>query len=267
MQFIERNMFAVRSAVFHLRRREGGLEFVLFPMIHVGEQSFYDGVAERLVTCDFILFEGVPSRKVAALTRAYRHLDKMKRLGLVSQHSLNLRQFRDRLVHADMNAEEFGSGWSKLPPSEKFLVAVLVPVFVVIMFVCGTKELLGDYLEVEDLPSRRDIFLKGDALEDLIVDQRDAVLIRRIEAFHAEHGASDKKAAILYGAAHMPAVVRFLKGRLKYHVTKSEWLTVFEFDAKWDVRERRKKRAFPARGEDSPPLRPELGAGTDNFGD
>jgi len=33
---------------------------------------------------------------------------------------------------------------------------------------------------------------------------------------------------VLYGAAHMPAVVRLLQERLGYRVTRAEWMTVFE---------------------------------------
>jgi len=35
MQFIEKNSLNVRSAVYHLKRGDAGLEFLLFPMIEV----------------------------------------------------------------------------------------------------------------------------------------------------------------------------------------------------------------------------------------
>ncbi len=40
MQFIEKTSFSVRSAIYSLQNAESGLEFVLFPMIHVGTIAF-----------------------------------------------------------------------------------------------------------------------------------------------------------------------------------------------------------------------------------
>ena len=61
MQFIEVNSFEVRSAVHRLERRGEPLRFVLFPMIHVGERSYYEDIAARASRCDLLLVEGVPS--------------------------------------------------------------------------------------------------------------------------------------------------------------------------------------------------------------
>jgi hypothetical protein len=38
MQFIEKNSFNVRSAVYHLKKDGESVEFILFPMIHVGSK-------------------------------------------------------------------------------------------------------------------------------------------------------------------------------------------------------------------------------------
>jgi hypothetical protein len=47
MQFIEKNSFNVRSAVYRLKKDGAGLEFLLFPMIHVGSKEFYEDVSRR----------------------------------------------------------------------------------------------------------------------------------------------------------------------------------------------------------------------------
>ena len=41
MQFIEKNSFNVRSAAYRLKKDGSGLEFLLFPMIHVGSKEIY----------------------------------------------------------------------------------------------------------------------------------------------------------------------------------------------------------------------------------
>jgi hypothetical protein len=85
MQFIEKNSFNVRSAIYHLKKDDTGLEFLLFPMIHVGSQAFYDEVSRRLAACDLILAEGVNSKKANILTLSYRIVNKIWRMDLV-QH-------------------------------------------------------------------------------------------------------------------------------------------------------------------------------------
>ena len=85
MQFIEKNSFNVRSAVYHLKKDGAGLEFLLFPMIHVGSKEFYDDVSRRLGACDLILMEGVNSRKGQILTLSYQVVKKIRRMDLVTQ--------------------------------------------------------------------------------------------------------------------------------------------------------------------------------------
>ena len=61
MQFIEKNSFNVRSAVYRLKKDNSALEFLLVPMIHMGSSEFYDEISKRLASCDLILAEGVIS--------------------------------------------------------------------------------------------------------------------------------------------------------------------------------------------------------------
>src|SRR5258706_15402304 len=113
MQFIEKNSFNVRSAVYHLKKEGSGLEFVFFPMIHVGSQSFYDEISRRLGGCDLILAEGVTSKRVQLLTLSYRIVKRIKRMDLVTQQDgLILSNFQSRIVNADMSGRAFDERWS-----------------------------------------------------------------------------------------------------------------------------------------------------------
>jgi hypothetical protein len=64
MQYIEASVIGVRSAVITLKRRATPLRFVLIPMVHVAEPSFYREVAALAGDCALIVAEGVPSRYV-----------------------------------------------------------------------------------------------------------------------------------------------------------------------------------------------------------
>jgi hypothetical protein len=66
MQFIESSIIGLRSAVTTFTRQATPLRFVLFPMVHVGEQQFYDEVAARARLCQVIVAEGTPSQFVPA---------------------------------------------------------------------------------------------------------------------------------------------------------------------------------------------------------
>lgn len=57
MQFIEKNSINVRSAVYCLKKDGSALEFLIFPMIHVGSAEFYDEISRRLESCDLIRAE------------------------------------------------------------------------------------------------------------------------------------------------------------------------------------------------------------------
>jgi hypothetical protein len=66
MQFIESSIIGLRSAVTTFTRPATPLRFTLFPMVHVGEQQFYDEVAARARLCQVIVAEGTPSQFVPA---------------------------------------------------------------------------------------------------------------------------------------------------------------------------------------------------------
>ena len=84
MQIIESTSLALRSVFLRLEAGAGAPSFSLFPMVHVAESAFYEGVARKLEKCDLILYEGVNSRSVSPLTYCYRSLAKSPRLGLVA---------------------------------------------------------------------------------------------------------------------------------------------------------------------------------------
>ena len=73
MQFIESSIIGIRSAVITLTRRTTPLKFILFPMVHVAEQRFYDEVAARARLCQLIVAEGAPSRFAPMQEAMARH--------------------------------------------------------------------------------------------------------------------------------------------------------------------------------------------------
>src|SRR5215467_98729 len=127
MQIIEKNSFNVRSAVYHLKR-DGAPDFLLFPMIHVGSQTFYDEIARRLSACNLILAEGVASKRVNLLTLSYRIVKRIKRMDLVTQQDgMKDCSFHGKITNADIAGDVFDARWSALPLSLRLQLFFLLP--------------------------------------------------------------------------------------------------------------------------------------------
>src|SRR5262247_169485 len=216
MQFIEKNSFNVRSAVYPLKKDGSGLEFLLFPMIHVGSKEFYDDVSRRLAACDLILMEGVNSKKGQILTLSYRIVKKIRRMDLVTQRDgMKISGFRDKIINSDMERRAFDERWSALPLGFRAQLFLYLPIYVVNLFLFGTRETLAKNMALEDLQSSDEILLRDesfDKLEALMSDERDRRLITHMQKLYDSHRQDKKIVGVVYGARHMRNVIRFLLG-------------------------------------------------------
>jgi hypothetical protein len=230
MQFIEKNSFNVRSAVYHLKKDGTGLEFVLFPMIHVGSQSFYDEIRRRLAACDLILAEGVTSKRANLLTLSYRIVKRIKRMDLVTQQEgLIISDFRAKIVNTDMSGHVFDESWSALPLLLRAQLFFVIPAYAVYLLFFGTRDTLAEHIALEDLPSSEEILFQDDSfdkLDSLLIDDRDRTLIANIVGLTDSNGS--KLVGVVYGARHMRTAIKFMLSTLNYKVYKAEWVTVFD---------------------------------------
>lgn len=231
MQYLEASDLGVRSAIYHLRRQGSNLESVLFPMLHVGSRAFYEAVHQQLSACDVIFVEGVPHRAVVQLTAAQRAIQRIKRLNLVTQRALDLRELDATLIYTDLPGDEFDAHWKALSWLVRLTTLATVPLAVIVLYLFGSRELLASRCTLDDIPSTEEAMLLQDPgyaeLEELVIDRRDARLLGHIRWFIEDHAADDLTVAILYGARHMRAVTTLLLGPLHYRVASAEWCTVF----------------------------------------
>jgi len=231
MQFIERNSYNIRAAVYELKHPHDTLEFVLFPMIHVGAFDYYRQVRQLLEKCDRILFEGVRGLRARLLTLTYRFMVRRKRLKLVTQNELRLRDLGERLIHADVDAATFENAWSNVPVWVRIILACAVPLYSLYLFAFATRKSIAQGLELDDLPTREETLNssdKSEMVEHVLLHSRDAHLVEVIGDIHSKTRHEPLRVAILYGAAHMRAVSRYLIGTLGYRVVRGNWVTVFE---------------------------------------
>ncbi len=232
MQFIEKNSFNVRSAVYHLKKEGSRLEFLLFPMIHVGSREFYAEISSRLSTCDLILAEGVKSKKANILTLSYRVVKKIRRMDLITQQEgLPLSGYGGRVLNTDLDGRAFDERWQSLPILFRIQLFVIVPAYALYLLIFGTRETIASQMALEDLPSPEEILSEdqdSERLDSLLVDERDRKLIEHISKLAAERSEEARLVGIVYGAFHMRDTIAFLMDKLNYRVAKAEWVKVFD---------------------------------------
>jgi hypothetical protein len=231
VQIIETTRFGVRSSVITLGRAGTPLKFVLFPMIHIAEPTFYQEVTTRLKGCDLVGAEGIGrSSMVTAVTLAYR-IARFGRSGLVLQR-FPLERLGVPIVNPDMTGGDFDAAWSRLPLTVRLTVAALFPPVLLAMLLLGTRRFLASQLRLDDLPSREELLRDSELLDhvdSVVVHKRDARLVKALSEIHERRSSEPIRVAVVYGAGHVPALARYMGRRYGYWPQRGEWLTVFRF--------------------------------------
>jgi len=148
---------------------------------------------------------------------------------VTQQEGLVLSGLKARIINADMDVKSFDRRWSLLPLGVRAMLFVIVPIYVAYLLLFGTREFIA--VSLDDLPSRRELLNSDeslDTLDELIVNERDKVLLSNIIRLHETASSNEQLVGILFGAQHMRSVVRLLLGRLGYRILGSEWIRVFE---------------------------------------
>jgi hypothetical protein len=233
MQIIEVTDLAVRSAVIRLRRRETPLQFMLYPMIHMARPAFYSAVTARLQRADVVVVEGVgggqQKRSVlaGALTLSYTVLRFNRRAKLVEQ-DIDYTALGVPVVRPDVSLEEFETGWRQVPLTQRLMMWSVLPFVVLARLFGGTRIIWSRSMEQNDLPSpdEEDLADRMPELEAAFGGDRDDRLLATLCRLHEERSGEDIEVAVVYGAAHVPVIVRGLMDRYGYRPRSADWLTV-----------------------------------------
>jgi hypothetical protein len=219
MQFIESSIVGVRSAVLTLARRASPMRFVLFPMVHVAERSFYEDVTARLPGCALIVAEGAGSGAAPIQRRAarIRFDDLVDQSAALDLESLGIPVWWEWAVPGSVSPAQ------RLTMAARDLSGTV------------TGRVFGRYRDPRGAPNLDESDFRDDRREggrftlrrrERILDRRDEHLTRRLTRVHGEHSHRPISVAVVYGAAHMPAVVDHLRAEFRYFVKTSEWLVV-----------------------------------------
>lgn len=231
MQILESSALGLRAARLAFASKISGKNVTLFPMVHIGLPEFYRQVYEDALAHDAVLIEGVRSPITMRITRSYRWIVGAKRLGLIVQPKLaDTPERRCRIVHADLSHEEFTREWRRVPFYLRIALYLAAPAYGIHQRLFGTLEGLARGHSMDDVLGRDEALGWTPALGSLtsaLRSARDARLIGRLSEALLAPIDEVRNVAVVYGAAHMRAVIGELTRRRDYIAGDTEWLTVF----------------------------------------
>ena len=222
-------MFGLRSAWLTFEKGNSSITVHLFPMVHVGEQRFYDETFAEASRCDVILFEGIKSDISRNLSRTYRWLS-LEKLDLVVQPRLTHDVVNNaRMVHADLESDEFHREWKSVPLYQRIAFFVLAPLYGIWQRTFASRESLAKNMALDDLASSDEILRWSpdfEAFSSSIGDARDKRLIEVLDREIVTSSIEGKAIGIVYGARHMRPVIRHLTER-GFRTGKAKWTKIF----------------------------------------
>ena len=200
-------------------------------MVHIGDTKFYEEVKHHLQNCDVIMEEGVNSTSGKLLTASYEYLEKNPKLKLALQEQLNPEEFSGKIIYPDVSGENFEKKLTKIPLRYRLTIFTLAPLYGQYMRWFGSREKILKRAGVEMLESRNNILSEDKTTEqflDILLTWRDKALMMALDEQIKLPANAGKKIAVVYGAEHMRAVLKFLLLKRKFKVIDSEWLTVIK---------------------------------------
>ncbi|WP_419994377.1 hypothetical protein [Streptomyces boninensis] len=227
VQLIETTPMGVRSAVWVLRRGSVPLAFRVFPMVHLGEQAFYDEVSRQLAACDIVVMEGWGEERAPGWwTRAYRRIRQWRREDFVYQN-LRLPE-QAKVVWPDL--DDLPADRPPRPRWMRLAFAALFPVLPLIylwLVLRGHTRLIEDFTG-HDVNDDTSYHTEPLLLDPLILDDRDTRLITALHRIYDAHEMDPLEVAIVYGAHHIGPVIHALHAAYGYRPNDGEWLRVLK---------------------------------------
>jgi len=231
MQIVERSILGVRAARQTMESADKKVSVTLFPMIHIGQESFYRQVYDDALQHDVVLVEGIRSPVTRLITSSYRWIDTAKLALMVQPRHPGSVNGKPRIVHADLSTDEFHRHWRELPVWLKLLVGICAPLMGIHRRLYATRESLAEAMEMEDRLSSEEILSfdpRFAALRRTILNVRDQRLVEKLCDELDRQTDRPRKIAVVYGAAHMRAVLAEL-GRRNFRTGGASWQLVMDF--------------------------------------
>jgi hypothetical protein len=223
MQVTEMSVLGFRTSVTVFRRPGGGLRWVVIPTIHMGHADYYWAIWQRLRSCQAVVAEiwDGPSSTGMIFANAMRLARQRASRDLVPQ-DIDYGALGVPIFFPDAYLAPNADPERRMSREERLTAAVATPLLALHMALTGDGDWFGDtsldihdHTEIRRAPSE----IKR---ENLLLD-----VMREIDAGFA---AEDIEVAVVFGALHIPTVVRELV-KLGYRVMPgAQWLTAIDYD-------------------------------------
>jgi hypothetical protein len=230
MQLTETSVMGFRTSVIVFRRPGGGLRWVIIPTIHMGHADYYWAIWQRLRSCQAVIAEmwDGPSSTGMTYANAMRLARQRASRDLVHQ-DIDYGALGVPVIFPDDYLVPDADPGRQMSREEKWTASVMTPFLALHMAVTGD----GDWLGTNPLDIHDHTEFRRDATDR----KREELLLDVMRQIDGEFAAEDMEVAVVFGAAHMPTVVRELTGQLGYRVMPgSQWLTAIDYDEPPDMR-------------------------------
>ncbi|MEL7123091.1 MAG: hypothetical protein AAFO07_26815 [Bacteroidota bacterium] len=230
MKVIESTDFYLRVVKFDFRHPdpEVNLSFRIVPVFHIGSEKFYRNIFKYLKECDEVLYEDLQFKRLILITSHYQKV--AKRLNLISQDVLNLRELDVKLTHADLTKKEAKEAWRNTSIIEKIKFLIIEP----LIFRIQTRNLTRRKLAKHFSTANQELLLaygprfdKPRSSENFIWNEREKKVFEVIKHSFSIEKNIQKRIGIIYGAGHMKRIARFLIDKLDCVPTNAEFIEVY----------------------------------------
>jgi hypothetical protein len=224
MQLTEMSVLGFRTSVTVFRRPAGGLRWVIIPTIHMGHADYYWAIWQRLRSCQAVIAEiwDGPSSTGMIYASAMRLARQRASRDLVPQ-DIDYGALGVPIIFPDDYLAPNADPDRRISREERLTATLMTPILALHMALSGDGDWLGNSpLEIHDHTE-----VPRDA-SDL---KREELLLGVMREIDGEFAAEDMEVAVVFGALHMPTVVRALTGKFGYRVMPgSRWLTAIDYD-------------------------------------
>jgi hypothetical protein len=223
MQLTEMSTTGFRTSVTVFRRQVGGLRWVIIPTIHMGHADYYWAIWQRLRSCKAVVAEiwDGPSSTGMTYANAMRLARQRASRDLVAQ-DIDYGALGVPIIFPDEHLAPHADPDRQMPRAERLTATVMTPILALQMALTGDGDWLGSNASLE-IHDHTEFRRTPDDIE------RDELLLGVVREIDGEFAAEDIEVAVVFGAAHMPTVVRELT-RLGHRVMPgTQWLTAIDY--------------------------------------
>ncbi|MEU4620818.1 hypothetical protein AB0G04_12685 [Actinoplanes sp. NPDC023801] len=231
MLLAEMSVTGYRTSVTVFEQPGGGLRWVVLPTIHMGHPDYYWAIWQRLRECQAVIAEQYdgPSSTGYAYVAAMRLTGQRAGRELVHQ-DIDYGALGVPVIFPDAHTAPPPEPDRRMPDIGWADVVLTTPRLAIQMAISGRDDwIAGDTVDIHD--TTRFLPAPGEVIGPDGLGERDRLLLGVIREIHDEFAGEDMEVGVVFGAAHIPLVVRTLTGELGCRAAPGQrWLTAINYD-------------------------------------